>query len=255
MDAPNAPLPVDQPNSGNSQAQTTSLLGVSGGIGQTDQCDQLQHIPSDTAHTDPQSSAYASETAILADVPIHRAVAGPPNLSQMSAIAYSDPYETYQSGRMFPLGVLRGFFFFCAHLDGLCHHPFEDTEALQTHFESHFSYTRIQNPYRLVCSFCQWINDLPGGPCSYCSREGTMETWVYGHYIQAPTYQRYGPDGHDFLHNNPAALFFPSMGPYEMSNNDFGLGGMDHGNGNFTTGGMNQGGYYSFQNNFGDPSS
>lgn len=72
-----------------------------------------------------------------------------------------------------------------------------------------------------------------------------------------PTFQRYGPDGQDFLRND-SAPYIPAMG-YGMSNMnmnmDFGLdGGM--GNGNYTTGGMNQGNFfYQDNNNFEDPGS
>jgi hypothetical protein len=227
----------------------TSLLGVGGGVGQAD---QFQDIPStDAAHADPQSSTYAPETDLLAGIPTHSTVAGPSNVN-MPAMTY-DPYAAYQNGHMFPLGVLRGNFYFCAHFDGLCHQPFEDAEALQIHFETHFSYNRIAHPHRYVCSYCQWINGFTPGSCLNCAREGTFETWIYGNFIRAPTYQRHGPDGQDFLRNYSSTPYFPSMGGFGNGTFDFGLGGMDNGNGNFTTGSMNQGGGYNFRNNnFGD---
>lgn len=255
----NAPS-ADQPNAGGSQGQMTSLLGVGGGVGQADQFQEVK--PFETAHTDSQSSTFATETEtdLLTEIPSHPNVAGPANIAMpaMPTMTYTDPYATYQNGQMFPLGVFRGFFYFCAHLDGLCQHPFEDAEALQTHFETHFSYNRIAPAHRYVCSYCQWINNFSSGPCYNCGSENTIETWIYGNFIRVPTYQRYGPDGQDFLRNNSSTPFFSAAGGNGMGTFDFGLGGMDNGNGNFTTGGMNQGGgYYNFQNNnnIGDPSS
>ena len=247
-----ASRPANLPNVGGSQGQMTSLLGVGGGVGEDD---QFQDIPStDAAHTDPQSSTYAPETDLLAGISTHSTVAGPSNVN-MPTITY-DPYAAYQNGHMFPLGVLRGFFYYCAHLDGLCLHPFEDAEALQIHFETHFSYNRIANPHRHVCSYCQWINEFPSVPCLNCGSEGPFETWIYGNFIRVPTYQRHGPDGHDFLRNNSPTPYFPSTGGYGNGAFDFGLGDMDNGNGNFTTGNTNQGGGYNFRDHdFGDPSS
>lgn len=248
-------VPADQPASGGSLGQMTSLLGV-GGVGQAD---QFQDIPSsDSAQTDSQASTYATEADLLAEIASHRDVPGLANLTMPTMpLPNIDPYTGYQNGQMIALGVVRGGFFFCAHLDGLCHHPFADAEALQTHFETHFAYNRITPAHRYICSYCQNMNNFPSGSCSNCGMEGTIEMWIYGHFIRMPTYQHYKPDGQDFVWNNSSAPFYSSMG-YGTGNMDFGFGGgMDNGNGNFTTGGMNQGGYYNFQdnNNFGDPSS
>lgn len=244
-------VPADQPASGGSLGQTTSLLGV----GLADQL--LDNPSSDPVPNDPQSPALPDP---LSDIASYRDVPGSANLAM--SFSNTDPYVGYQDGQMVALGVLRGFLFYCAHLDGLCPHGFdphgfENAEALQTHFETHFAYTRITPADRYICSYCQCINNFPSGPCYNCGSEGTIEMWIYGRFIRMPTYQHYRPDGQDFLRNNSSAPFYPAMG-YGMGNMVFGLGGgMGNGNGNFTTGSMNQGGYYDLQNdnNLGDPSS
>ncbi len=220
-DAPSGFVSADQPSTEASQGQMTSLLGVGGGVG-IGPADQFQGIPSFDAHTDTQSSTYGPEADLLAEIPLHRDVAGTSNLAMpaIPAVPYVDHYAAHQNGEMFPLGVLRGFFYFCAHLDGLCHHPFEDAEALQTHFETHFSYNRIQPAYRYVCSYCGWCNHFPSGPCFNCSNEATIETWIYGHFIRPSAYQRYKPEGIDFNRNCSSSCFSSEIGGYGMM--DFG---------------------------------
>jgi hypothetical protein len=255
-------LSTDQPNAGASQGQMTSLLGVGGGVGQGDQFQEFPFL--DAVHTDFKSSVLTTETEtdLLTEIPSHPNIAGPANIAipTMPAMTYTDPYASYQNGQMFPLGVLRGFFYFCAHLDGLCDYPFEDSESLQSHFETHFPYNRMAPAHRYVCSYCQWVNEFSSGPCYNCGHENSFETWIYGNYIRVPTYQRYGPDGQDFFGNNSSTPFYGGMGGYGMGNFDLGFGGMDNGNGNgnFTIGGTDQGGggFYNFKNdNFGDSAS
>jgi hypothetical protein len=231
--------------SGTMERTSTLFLGIG-------QRDELLHTPSsDPAPADSQSHAlpdYLSEISSYRDVP------APANNHAVSFVN-TDRYVGYQDGQMIALGVLRGFFYYCTHLDGLCQQAFEDAEALQTHFETHFSYNRISPAHRYICSSCQYMNNFLNGPCYNCGSEGTIEMWIYGNYICMPTFQRYGHDGQDFLRND-SAPYFPAMG-YGMSNinMDFGLGGgMD--NGDFTTGGgMNQGNFYQNDNNFEDPGS
>jgi hypothetical protein len=212
-----------------------SLLGV--GL-----ADQLLETPSsDPVSNDPQSPALPDP---LSEIPSYGSFPNPANLT-MPTVPFPDAdlYANYQDGQMVTLGVLRGYFF-CTYHDG-CQQPFEDLEALQTHAETHLSYNRIEHPLRSVCCGCQFINNFPTGTCYNCLNEGTIETRVYGSFIRMPTYQRYGPDGHDFLRNDSSAPFFPYG---NFSNTDFGReGGTD--NGNYTTGGMNQGGFYNYQNN------
>lgn len=238
-------ISADLSASGGSLGQTNTLLGV----GQAEQL--LQNPSSDVAPTDSQSPAYAFDADPLAEIPSYRDVPNPANLSL--SYANTDPYAGYQDGQMIALGVLRGFYI-CAHLDGLCQQSFEDAEALQTHFETHFAYNRITPAHRYICFNCQCMNNFPSGPCYSCRNEGTIEIWIYGNFIRGPTYQRYGPDGQDLLRNNSLAPFFQSV--YGSgSNMDFQFGGGMN-NGNFTTGGMNQGGfYYQNDNSFEDPGS
>ena len=243
----NASGSADSALTGGTMGQTSTLFL---GIGQRD---ELLHTPSsDPTPADPQSPALPD---YLSEIPSYGEVPAPGNDLTVPYVN-ADPYVGYQDGQMIALGVLRGFLYYCTHLGELCQHTFGDAEALQRHFETHFSYTRISPAHRYICSSCQCINNFLNGLCYRCGSEGTIEEWIYGSYISMPTFQRYGPDGQDFLRND-SVPYFLSMG-YEMPNMgmDFGLGGgMDNGDFN-TGGGMNQGDYfYQNDNSFEDPGS
>lgn len=227
---------ADQPASGGSLGQMNSLLGV--GL-----ADQLLETPSsDPVSNDPQSPALPDP---LSEIPSYGSVPNPANLTIPTVpFPNADLYADHQDGQMVALGVLRGYLFFCTYRDG-CQQVFDDLETLQIHAETHLSYNRIEHPLRYVCFNCESVNSFPTGPCYSCLNEGTIETRVYGSFIRMLTYQRYGPDGHDFFRNDSSAPFFPYG---NFTNTDFGLGGgMD--NGNYTTDSMNQGGFYNYQNN------
>lgn len=232
---------VAQPAVDGTMAQpNTDFLGIG-------QRDELLHTP-EPAPADAQSPAMPD---LLSDIASYR---DNPAANSIANNLFTDPYVDYQNGQMIALGVLRGFFYYCTHLDGLCQQAFEDPEALQSHFETHFAYNRINPAYRYMCSSCNNMNSYIMGPCYNCGSEGTIETWIYGSYIRMQTFQQFKPDGQDFFRND-SAPYFPSM-DYGMGNLSMNFG---HGNGmdnnNYTTGGMNQGNFfYQSDNNFGDGS-
>jgi len=73
-----------------------------------------------------------------------------------------------------------------------------------------------------------------------------MEVKIYGNFIRMPTYQRYAPDGQDFLteHGNQfsAPLYISDSNP------DIGRGMGNHGGFDMNFDSMNQGGFYQNHN-------
>lgn len=143
---------------------------------------------------------------------------------------------------MVAIGVRRGYFY-CQHLDGLCQEYFDNSDALQTHFEiTHFPFTRINPAHRLLCSVCHCLNNFSTGPCSQCGARGSIELWVYGHFIRIPSCQRYDPDTQDLLRNVSSSSQFYSSS-YAPPSVDSQWGADPNNNSSFG-GGTNQGHYH-----------
>ena len=175
-----------------------SLLGLG-------QNEELLFPPTalDTTHLDAQSPGGVFHDP-LAEIPA-------PDPSHYRATDMSTgPYSTYQNNDMVAIGVGRGYFY-CQHLDGLCQEYFEDSDSLQTHFEiNHFPFTRINPAHRLLCSVCHCLNNYPTGPCSQCGTHGSIELWIYGHFIRIPSRRRHGPDTQDLRNVSSSNKYYSS---------------------------------------------
>jgi len=188
-------------SSGGSLGQSNALFG----LGQNEQLLR-------TVSIEPQSSVADP----LAGIPI-----------QIPDIDISSPpYASYQSGQLVALGVLRGLYI-CKYLGYLCEQRFSNPDSLQDHFEnSHFPITRIKPAHRYICSRCEYMNDCHTGPCQNCRIDGSIEIWIYGHFISNPSHQRYPPDGQDpFRGAMPSSrLLYPEPYAFPGPNLDFGQG-------------------------------
>ena len=226
-------VPVN--SSGVSLVQSNTLFG----LGQNPQL--LESIS--TSASDPQSLAADPLAGIQAQW--HTPLL--PNSVEFSRLFGANPYESYQDGQILALGVLRQYYI-CQHLDGLCDQNFESPEALEEHFESaHFTFARLDPPYRYICSNCQYWNTCLNSRCQQCRANGAIEVWIYGNFIRTSYYPRYPPDSHD-----PFKIEIPSLhelsSTYDTPATDSKFGGGPGGIAGFT-GGLNQGGYtYNYQN-------
>lgn len=161
-------------------------------------------------------------------------------------------YTNHQHGDMIQIGVNLGFGFQCRYLDfsggdfsGGCQQLFDTVEELQTHFEGHFPFTRIDPPHRYRCSYCQNMTEYPpGNMCFNCISDGTVEHLIMGHFIRPVMDQGYPPYGHDFFSgtNNDSDPFSASL--FTMPGGGSGMGSSMGNGGN---GGMYQGGGYTYQ--------
>jgi hypothetical protein len=103
-------------------------------------------------------------------------------------------YPLYQDSGMLKLGVQNGEYLYCQYvrhqvLGGLCNELCVDGEQLQTHFEQqHSSFTRIEEPYRAICSFCESLNSYALGACARCLRNNMIQVWVCGNSIRPASY-------------------------------------------------------------------
>ncbi|TAQ88466.1 hypothetical protein B7494_g3177 [Chlorociboria aeruginascens] len=208
-------LSGEQSASGGAQGVSNTLLG----IGQNPQLAQTQaHAVLDAAELE-LSSPSIGHNDPLAEIrmPVFQDYS-PPDLSGL--LLNLSPYTNYQSGAMFPIGVVLQGRFVCQHLDGRCQQHFNNPDALQTHFETaHFPFTRIDPPHRYQCSNCQHINTYFGNPCYYCGCHGTIQIWIYGNFIPISSYPRYPPQGQGLFGeiSNSSQFFssyaYPNMMP------------------------------------------
>jgi hypothetical protein len=157
-------------------------------------------------------------------------------------------YPLYQDSGMLKLGVQNGEYFYCQYvrhqvLGGLCNELCIDGEQLQTHFEQqHGSFTRLEEPYRAICSFCESLNSYALGACNRCGRNGLIQVWVCGNSIRPASYQRQAPDGMDYPpFSSSSAPYNPSYGMNMDS--QWGAPGADQGN-------YNGGATYGYGNGF-----
>ena len=224
-------VPVN--SSGVLLVQSNTLFG----LGQNPQL--LESIS--TSASDPQSLAADPLAGIQAQG--HTPLL--PNSVEFSRLFGANPYESYQDGQILALGVLRQYYI-CQHLDGLCDRNFESPEALEEHFESaHFTFARLDPPYRYICSNCQYWNTSLNSRCQQCRANGAVEVWIYGNFIRTPYYPRYPPDGHDPFE---ISSLHELSSTYDTPATDSQFGGGPGGIAGFT-GGVNQGGYaYNYQN-------
>jgi hypothetical protein len=158
------------------------------------------------------------------------------------------PYDSYQNGAMFAIGVLKGLYF-CQHLDDTCNEHFITEDELQDHFAvAHFPFTRIDPAHRFVCSSCRLENNLADGPCGNCGVSGSIERWIFGHFIRMPSYERHAPDGQDLL-----GYVLPSAPLYTASTFTFSSTDFDFDLGNNFDGNINSGGFDTGENMYGGP--
>jgi hypothetical protein len=116
-----------------------------------------------------------------------------PSFPRRAAAPAFTSYPLYPVSGMLKLGVQNGDYFYCQYgryqaLGGLCNELCIDGEQLQTHFEQqHGSFTRIEEPYRAICSFCKSLNGYALGACPGCGRKGLIQVWVCGKSIRSRT--------------------------------------------------------------------
>jgi hypothetical protein len=188
------------------------LAGIEGGAG-------LEDLGPIAATLDIQSPGAYGETQLPAPAAINYVAPALPTMSP-------NPYGSYQNGDMVALGIRNGFYY-CQHLDGLCNDYFNTDEELQQHFAmTHFEFTRINPAHRFVCSQCQHLNNDMHHPCYHCGAQGSIQLWIFGHYIRRPSYQRHAPDGQDFQRFTPYSVPFTSIGfpivDWDISTDAFG---------------------------------
>ncbi|RFU26391.1 hypothetical protein B7463_g9941, partial [Scytalidium lignicola] len=86
-----------------------------------------------------------------------------------------------------------GWYFKCAH--DTCTECFPTRPELETHFEIHEEYERLQNPVYNVCSKCRAMNqDEFHGYCDSLGCGGSMEVRVLGLRLSTQFGERYFPD-------------------------------------------------------------
>lgn len=174
----------------------------------------------------------------------------------LSSIGVSGPSTTNQEGALLAIGVLRASLnmFACQYGPGRCDELFTDPEPLQSHFESHAAFTRINPPIRWICpdARCHNMNDALTKICTNMGCPASPETWVpeiwiYGRY-QLPSNERRQPDDDPFLSWGPESpvpnIMFTL--PSRANTTDMTNLGAFGGN-NFDQGGNSSNGYYSYQ--------
>ncbi|CAL3970814.1 unnamed protein product [Diplocarpon coronariae] len=175
-------------NTGPDVSQSNALMGVGTKL-------DLEQVSGNyTSQLDIQSPGEAAFGDILSDIPAPTVL----DIATDLPIFSPNPYASYQDGQMIAIGVHRNGYFYCQHLDGLCHESFATDEDLQVHFETaHFAFTRIHPAHRLMCSSCNSLNHDMLSPCTNCSLLGTLELWVYGNFIPIPSFypDAPGPQG------------------------------------------------------------
>jgi hypothetical protein len=200
------------------------------------------------------SASFDADADILlsggpySDIQLELPAAAPSYAPAPEPQAYTT-YPLYQDSGMLKLGVQDGEYFYCRYVrhqllgGALCNELCIDGEQLQTHFEQqHDSFTRIEEPYRAICSVCQSLNSYALGPCAGCGRNNMIQVWVCGSSIRSTSYQRQAPDGMDYqAFNSSSAPYNPSYGMNMDS--QWGPPGADQGN-------YNGGATYGYGNGF-----
>jgi hypothetical protein len=93
----------------------------------------------------------------------------------------------HQEGEEFVLGISRPFFsrweWHCQGEGQLCNSTFDDIESLQTHFEQHYAFTRINPAERFKCPICHYTSEIPTATCMTMHCPGFPEACIIARYL------------------------------------------------------------------------
>jgi hypothetical protein len=194
------------------------FLGLGQGPGHSEEYDQQ-------LHSNPEAYIYQLDMDlpeeidenILSPAPLYQG-------AQKLPVVTHDGQSKDQDGTLILIGDLEDRAYHCRHSG--CGLGFQDVDDLQSHFETtHFTYSRIHPPDRVVCSECQYLDNLIDDlQCRQCGDASQFEYCIYGQFMSTHSYRRYPSDGQDLQQYTPtttshyaASYGSPSVNVFEDS--------------------------------------
>jgi hypothetical protein len=133
---------------------------------------------------------------ILSPAPLYQAAQKLPAITR-------DSHSEDQDGTLILVGNFKNPYYHCRQDD--CELLFQDVEELQSHFETtHFAYSRIHPPHRVLCSACHFMgNDMTDIQCGQCGNY--TELCIYGRLMSIQSYGHYSSDEQEILQYTPTS--------------------------------------------------